>query len=136
MPSLKITRKLRFYCASSSQQKLPYSFQPLEQGVFASHSSYSSVQLDHFSGATVGQEEDMEKICCTSLFYLSDSERKKQLDLVITLNLDAYITVRVAYVLAIIVCMLTCIVICPYIGCARGVCREACSGCLTQYCRV
>lgn len=50
--------KLRFYCASSSQQKLPYSFQPLEQGVFASHNSYSSVQLDHFSGVTVGQEED------------------------------------------------------------------------------
>ena len=84
--------KLRFYRASSSQPELPYSFQPLEGGVFASHSCYGSVQLQQFCGVTVGQEGEGEKNCCTSLFYLGEG-KQKQIDFVISLHLDAYLTV-------------------------------------------
>ena len=97
--------KLRFYRASSSQLELPYSFQPLEGGVFASHSCYGSVQLQQFSAYGTVQEGEGEKNCCTSLFYLGKSLRK-QIDFIVSLDLDICITVRLNIMITLCVIIL------------------------------
>ena len=71
--------KLKFYRATSSEHDVPYTFQPLDHGVFASHSSYGSIQLDQFCGVAVRQKTASELDCCLSLFYLGDSKQKKQI---------------------------------------------------------
>ena len=86
---------LTFVRAVCSQKNLPYTFKVLEgQGSFSVHSSYGSLQLDHFSGiAVIG--ENVERLYTASLYYLGENPRNTEIHLVITWDEEVHVKVRI-----------------------------------------
>ena len=91
--------KLRFVTAVSSQEQLPYTFEPLEGGQFTSRGAYMYGSL-HYSvrtlttcGLAIVQDRSEEKNYYARLFYLSQSSLHKEMNFVITLGTDAHLTV-------------------------------------------
>ncbi len=70
--------KLSFVRAHRSQESLPYTFKQLEgRGSFTEHSSYGSLELNHFSGLAV-TGEDVERVYTASLYYLGSELHSRQ----------------------------------------------------------
>ena len=88
---------LALVVAKCSQKSLPYQFKILEGGVFSPHSSYGSIQLTHFSGLGAIRRQKhhtrTQKRYCAKLYYTPGSIFSWNLHFVITLNLDAHISV-------------------------------------------
>ena len=60
---------LRFVSAKCSQKDLPYRFKQLDGGVFNTHSSYGSIQLNHFSGVGITGSEETPRLYCARLYH-------------------------------------------------------------------
>jgi len=94
---------LALVVAKCSQKNLPYKFKILEGGVFSPHTSYSSIQLTHFSGVGAIRRRKphtrTNKRYCAKLYYMPSSMSDWNVHFVITLNLDAHISVSSFYYL-------------------------------------
>ncbi len=85
--------KLSFVRAHCSQESFPYTFKQLEgRGTFTEHSSYGSLELNHFSGLAV-TGEDVEREYIASLYYQQCDPRTLEIYFVITWDIEAHITV-------------------------------------------
>ena len=83
--------QLSFVHAKCSQKELPYSLKILEGGVFSPHTSYGSVQLNHFSFAAVAGNGEPQY--CARLYYTVNDLTTWTAHFVITKNLDACVPV-------------------------------------------
>ena len=95
---------LTLVVAKCSQKNLPYQFKILKGGVFSPHSSYGSIQLNHFSGIGIIRRllqpfSRAQKRYCAKLYYTPSSISDWNVHFVITLNLDAHISVSECYCL-------------------------------------
>ena len=84
---------LRFVSAKCSQKDLPYRFEHLDGGVFTTHSSYGSIQLNHFSGVGVTGSEETPRLYCAHLYHTIKQIDDWRYYLAITQDLEAHITV-------------------------------------------
>ena len=95
--SCEDSNDLALVIAKCSQKNLPYQFKILEGGVFSPHGSYASLQLTHFSGVGAIRRQRhhtrIQKRYCAKLYYISTGIFGWNLHFVITLNLDAHISV-------------------------------------------
>ncbi len=86
--------KLSFVRAHCSQESLPYTFKQLEgRGSFTEHSSYGSLELNHFSGLAVTGEDGEPREYIASLYYQQCDLRTLEIHFVITWDSEAHITV-------------------------------------------
>ena len=85
--------KLTFVKALCFQENLPYTFRQQQGGHFTSSSSYGVLQLESFSGAGVVQEGSEDREYIARLFYKSQTIRSYEIHLVVTWNIEAYLTV-------------------------------------------
>ena len=92
---------LRFIVASSSQEKLPYQFRVLEQGTFVH--SYGSIQVSQFSfyGISILKRiwRSWSPTYYSRLHYIQKSVNTWDVDYVVTLHLQAALTVSQCIVL-------------------------------------
>ena len=74
---------LTFVRASSHKKEFVYySFETIEDcGSFTSHSSYGSLQLDHFCGVGVVGDSPVGKKYCSSIYYLGVELYNRQIHL-------------------------------------------------------
>ena len=86
--------KLSFMRAVCTQEKLPYTFKRLNQ-VISSSSSYGLTRLQRFSGLAITQEGSQDREYVASLYYLNRSIFTCNIHLVVTWNIEAYLTVSV-----------------------------------------
>ena len=84
---------LRFVSAKCSQKDLPYRFELLDGGVFTKHSSYGSIQLNHFSGVGITGSEETPRLYCARLYHAMKQIYDWRYYLAITQDLEAHITV-------------------------------------------
>ena len=84
---------LRFVSAKCSQKDLPYRFELLDGGVFTTHSSYGSIQLNHFSGVGITGSEETPRLYCAHLYHTIKQIYDWRYYLAITQDLEAHITV-------------------------------------------
>ena len=84
---------LCFVSAKCSQRDLPYRFEQLDGGVFTTHSSYGSIQLNHFSGASVAGRKRTLRSYCAHLYHAMKQMYDWRYYLSITRDLKAHITV-------------------------------------------
>ena len=84
---------LHFVSAKCSQKDLPYRFEHLAGGVFTTHSSYGSIQLNHFSGASVAGRKRTPRSYCAHLYHTMKQIYDWRFYLAITRDLKAHITV-------------------------------------------
>ena len=84
---------LRFVSAKCSQKDLPYRFKQLDGGVFTIHSSYGSIQLDHFSGIGIAGSNKIPRSYCAHLYHTMKQIYDWRYYLAITRDLEAHITV-------------------------------------------
>ncbi len=85
--------KLSFVRAHCSQESLPYTFKQLEgRGSFTKHSSYGLLELSHFSGLAL-TGEDVEKHYTASLYYYPHIKHATKIDVVLSWNDEAHLTV-------------------------------------------
>jgi len=84
---------LKFVSARCSQKSLPYTFRPLDDGVFTSHSSYGSIQLTHFSGVAITGKKRTPRSHCVHVYYSNKGILNWRFYFIITQNLDTPITV-------------------------------------------
>ena len=85
--------KLSFIGASSSQNKLPYTFSQIEGGQFNDRSSYGVLDLHKFCGKAVGQGGSDEKEYRASVLYLKHERPHQEICFTVTLNLSLHLTV-------------------------------------------
>ena len=79
-------------CRGRDQSK--YTFSEMENpSSFTEHSSYGSVELDHFCGTGVGAEGSIEKKYCYNIFYHGKEPSRKKIHFVVMRNIDVYTTV-------------------------------------------
>ena len=87
--------KFTFVQASSrgcDQSK--YTFSEMENpSSFTEHSSYGSIELEHFSGTGVGAEGSIERKYCSNVYFLGGEISSKEIHFVVMRNIDAYTTV-------------------------------------------
>ena len=91
---------LSFVSAKCSQKDLPYRFKQLDGGVFTAHSSYGSIQLDHFSGVGIFGRKKTPRSYCAHLYHTMKQIYDWRYYLAITQDLEAHITVS-SFVLCI-----------------------------------
>ena len=84
---------LSFVSTMCSQRDLPYRFKQLDGGVFTTHTSYGSIQLDHFSGIGVAGSEETPRLYCAHLYHTMKQIYDWRYYLAITQDLEAHITV-------------------------------------------
>ena len=85
---------LSFVSANCTQRDLPYRFKPVAGGVFSRHSSYGSIQLDHFSGiGIIGRILGTRRSYCAHLYHTKNQLYEWRFYFVITQDLDAKNTV-------------------------------------------
>ena len=89
---------LSFVSAKCSQRDLPYRFRELDGGVFTTHSSYGSIDLNHFSGIAVRGRTRTPRSYCAHLYHTMKQVYDWRFYLVITQDIDAQITVSVCRV--------------------------------------
>ena len=87
--------KLTIVRAFCSQKSLPYKFKPLNKGRFDAHTSYGVIEVTHFSGFGVAEEDpDSERMYYNQLIYYSNhSQRRRDIHIIYTWNTDAHINV-------------------------------------------
>ncbi len=86
--------KLSFVRADCSQESLPYKFKQLKgRGSFTDHSSYGSLELNHFSGLAVTGNDVEEREYIASLYYQQCDPPTLEIHFVITWDSEAHITV-------------------------------------------
>ena len=83
--------QLSFVVARCSQKELPYSFKILHGGVFRSHTSFGSIQLNHFSFIAVTGNGEPQY--CARLYYTGNNQTTRKAHFVITKNFEACVTV-------------------------------------------
>ena len=88
-----VLSQLRFVSAKCSQKYLPYRFKHLDGGVFTTHSSYGSIQLNYFSGVGVTGSEETPRLYCAHLYHTIKQIYDWRYYLAITQDLEAHITV-------------------------------------------
>ena len=88
-----ILSDLSFVSAMCSQKDLPYRFKQLDGGVFTIHSSYGSIQLDHFSGIGVAGNNKIPRSYCAHLYHTMKQIYDWRYYLTITRDLEAHFTV-------------------------------------------
>ena len=93
-----ILSDLHFVSANCSQVDLPYRFKQLDGGVFTTHSSYGSIQLNHFSGVGVTGREETPRLYCAHLYHTVKEIYDWRYYLAITQDLEAHITVSLCSV--------------------------------------
>ena len=84
---------LSFVSAKCSQKELPYRFKQLDGGVFTTHSSYGSIQLDHFSGVGIAGSNETPRSYCAHLYHTMKQIYDWRYYLTITRDLEAHFTV-------------------------------------------
>ena len=84
---------LSFVSAMCSQKDLPYRFKQLDRGVFTIHSSYGSIQLDHFAGIGIAGSNKIPRSYCAHLYHTMKQIYDWRYYLAITRDLKAHITV-------------------------------------------
>ena len=85
--------RLSFIMAKCSQKELPYTFEPLQGGIFSLGSSYGSMRLDHFSGFAIVQEGSQDPLqYCAKLYYWG-ARVNRGVGFVIRKNLETVLTV-------------------------------------------
>ena len=80
---------LTFVSAKCSQKDLPYKFRQVEGGVFTTHSSYGSIQLNHFSGFGVTGRKRTPRSYCAHLYHTMKQMYEWRFYFVITQDLEA-----------------------------------------------
>ena len=80
---------LSFISTKCSQRDLPYKFRQVDGGVFTIHSSYGSIQLNHFSGIGVTGKSGTPRSYCGHLYYTVKQMYESRFYFVITQDLDA-----------------------------------------------
>ena len=85
---------LSFVSAIDSQRTLPYRFKQLDGGVFTKHSSYGSIQLNHFCGIGVVGRKSTPRSYCAHLYHNVKQIYDWRYYLAITQDLEAFKTVR------------------------------------------
>lgn len=93
---------LKFVSARCSQKSLPYTFRPLDEGVFTIHTSYGSIELTHFSGFGIIGRMRTPRSHCAHIYYSSEGILKWKLHFSITRNLDLQIAVSLLSILCMI----------------------------------
>ena len=78
---------LSFVSAKCSQKDLPYRFKKVDGGVFSTHSSYGSIQLNHFSGYGVTGRKETPRLYCVHLYYTKKQKCEWRVYIVITRDL-------------------------------------------------
>ena len=80
---------LSFVSAKCYQRDLPYRFRQVNGGVFTTHSSYGSIQLNHFSGLGIIGKKRTPRSYCGHLYYTVKQMYESRFYFVITQDLDA-----------------------------------------------
>ena len=80
---------LNFVSTKCSQRDLPYKFRHLEGGVFMRHSSYGSIQLNHFSGVGVTGRDSTPQYYCAHLYHTIHQIDNLRFHFAITQDLEA-----------------------------------------------
>ena len=93
---------LKFVSARCSQKFLPYTFRPVDDGVFTSHSSYASIELTHFSGVGITGKKGTPQSHCAHIYYSNKGLLNWRFYFIITRDLDVQITVSLLSVLCMI----------------------------------
>ena len=83
--------KLHFVKASCSQKSLPYTFQQQRGGRFTKRDGI--LELESFSGGAITQEGSEDREYIARLFYLNPTTSKCFIDMVVTWNLKAHLSV-------------------------------------------
>ena len=85
--------KLKIVRAFCNQKSLPYKFKHLEGGRFDADMSYGALEVTHFSGYGVSEENpDSERMYYNQLIYCSKQQRH-DIHIIYTWNTDAHINV-------------------------------------------
>ena len=95
--NITVLSDLSFVSAKCSQRDLPYSFRQVDGGVFTPHSSYGSIDLNHFSGIAVTGRIRTPRSYCAHLYHTMKQVYDWRFYLVITQDLNAQITVSLFY---------------------------------------
>ena len=90
-----VLSNLSFVSAKCSQRDLPYRFRQVNGGVFTLHSSYGSIQLNHFSGYAVTGRGSTPQSYCAHLYRTMEQINDWRYYFVITQDLDAKNTVHI-----------------------------------------
>ena len=88
---------LSFVSAKCSQKELPYNFRPVDGGVFTTHSSYGSIQLNHFSGFGITGRKRTSRSYCAHLYHTMKQTYDWRYYFVITQDLDMKNTVHYSH---------------------------------------
>ena len=86
---------LSFVSAKCSQRDLPYKFRQVDGGVFTTHSSYGSIQLNRFSGFAVTGKGGTPQAYCGHCYCTAEQMDDRRYYFVITQDLDAMNTVHI-----------------------------------------
>ena len=115
---------LQFIVAKCSQAELPYQFRVLKKGIFVPRSSYGSIELSQFSLFGVSILKRAWRLWphsyYSTLYYIRNNINNWDVDFVITLHLQAALTVRQYIVLCCYiwsVCMLCNCMFCKLTWC-------------------
>ena len=84
-----ILSQLSFVSAKCSQKDLPYRFKQLDGGMFTRHSSYGSIDLNHFSGIGVTGKKKTPRYYCAHLYHTMEQMYDWRFYFVITQDLRA-----------------------------------------------
>ena len=93
---------LSFVSASCSQRSLPYRFRQLDGGVFTTHSSYGTIQLNHFSGFGITGRKRTPRSYCAHLYHTMKKMYEWRYYFILTQDLIAKNTVHILLSLAYI----------------------------------
>ena len=87
--------KLKIVRAYCNQKSLPYKFKRLNEGKFDAHTSYGVIEVTHFSGFGVAEENpDSDRMYYNQLIYYSNhSQQRHDIHIIYTWNTDAHINV-------------------------------------------
>ena len=80
---------LNFVSTKCSQRDLPYKFRQLEGGVFSTHSSYGSIELNHFSGIGISGRKSTQRNYCAYLYHTKSQIENLRFHFAITQDLQA-----------------------------------------------
>ena len=64
-----VLSNLSFVSAICSQRGLPYRFRQVDGGVFTKHSTYGSIELEHFSGFSTAGSKETPRSYCAHLYH-------------------------------------------------------------------
>ena len=89
-----LSSNLSFVSAKCSQKDLPYRFRQIDGGVFTTHSSYGSIELDNFSGFGIAGRKRTPRSYCAHLYHTMKQMYDWRYYFILTQDLDAKNTVH------------------------------------------